>query len=146
MSRIPLLVIAALSLTALSLIGGGISPTSAQKAPGSIGRYQTVTEGSRTRLFSVAMRLDTTTGKAWRTIIQGQQAAPWAEIEEAEGETLSGGSTGHYQIAAAYVGDTLGQELPAVVRTDTTTGKSWIVRVEPPRWRWAAIAEAAAAK
>jgi len=144
MSRTTLLVAAALFLAALSLALTDGRQGAAQKPPGELGRYQTVTEGSRTRLFSVAMRIDTATGKAWKTIIQGQQADSWSEIEEGPGEALTAGPIGQYHIAAAYVGDNLGQELPAVVRTNTVTGKSWIVRVEPPRWRWMPIAEPAA--
>jgi len=110
--------------------------------PTQVGRYQTVVEGSRTRLFAVSFRLDTTNGKTWRGHIQGQQADAWVEVKEKDGEAPQETSqVGTYQFSAAYLSDTRGQELAAVIRVDTRTGKSWFMRVEPPQWQWVTIAE-----
>lgn len=114
------------------------SPTLAKAAD--LGRYQTAVEGSRTRLFAAAFRLDTLTGKAWKSLVQGQKADEWAEIEEGEGSAPDGaGEIGKYQFSTTYLADAKGQELAAIVRVDTTTGKVWHVRIDPPRWRWVEI-------
>jgi len=110
--------------------------------PTQIGRYQTVVEGSRTRLFSVAFRFDTMTGKTWKSHLLGQKAEGWVDVKEKDGETPQETSQiGTYQFSAAYLSDTRGQELAAVTRVDTRTGKTWYIRIEPPHWQWAVIGE-----